>query len=64
MRKPGKLEYAAKVIALCLRPVVISLIGLAALSRKSVVRQLSRVDAPRLLGRPSDEWAPHEAFAR
>ena len=34
MRKLGKLEQAAKVIALCLPPVVMSLIGLAALSRK------------------------------
>jgi hypothetical protein len=34
IRKLGKLEHAAKVIALCLPPVVMSLIGLAALSRK------------------------------
>jgi hypothetical protein len=34
MRKIGKLEHAAKVVALCVRPVVMSLIGLAALSRK------------------------------
>jgi hypothetical protein len=33
-RKLGTLEQAAKVIALCLPPVVMSLIGLAALSRK------------------------------
>jgi hypothetical protein len=33
MRKLGKLEHAAKV-ALCLPPVVTSLIGLAALSRQ------------------------------
>jgi hypothetical protein len=30
----GKLEHATKVNALCLPPVVISLVGLAALSRK------------------------------
>ena len=34
MPKLGKLEQAAKVIALCLPGVVMSLIGLAALSRK------------------------------
>jgi hypothetical protein len=34
MRKLGKSEHAAKVIALCLPPVVMSLIGLATLSRK------------------------------
>jgi hypothetical protein len=34
MRKIGNLEHAAKVVALCLPPVVMSLIGLAALSRK------------------------------
>lgn len=34
MRRLGTLEQAAKVIALCLPPVVMSLIGLAALSRK------------------------------
>ena len=34
MQKVGKLEHAAKVIALCLPPVIMSLIGLAALSRK------------------------------
>jgi hypothetical protein len=34
MRKLGNLEHAAKVIALCLPPVVMSLIGLAALLRK------------------------------
>ena len=34
MRKLGTLQHAAKVIALCLPPVVMSLIGLAALSRK------------------------------
>ena len=37
MRKLGKLEHAAKVVALCLPPVVMSLIGLAALSRKKGV---------------------------
>ena len=30
----GKLEHATKVNAFCLPPVVISLVGLAALSRK------------------------------
>jgi hypothetical protein len=34
MRKIGKLEHATKVVALCPPPVVMSLIGLAALSRK------------------------------
>ena len=34
MRKIGKLEHAAKVVALCPPPVVMSLIGLAALSCK------------------------------
>jgi hypothetical protein len=34
MRKLGKLEHAAKVIALCLPRVVMSLIGSAALSKK------------------------------
>jgi hypothetical protein len=33
-RQAGKLAHAAKVIALCLPPVVMSLIGLAAQSRK------------------------------
>jgi hypothetical protein len=33
MRNIGKLEHATKVVALCLPPVVMSLIGLAALSR-------------------------------
>jgi hypothetical protein len=64
MRKLGKLEHAAKVIALCLPPVVTSLIGLAALSRKkrggAVVA--GRRSAP---ARPAeDESAPHEAFPR
>jgi hypothetical protein len=34
MQKIEKLAHAAKVIALCLPPVVMSLVGLAALSRK------------------------------
>jgi hypothetical protein len=34
MPKISKLEQAAKVIALCLPPVVMSVIGLAAMSRK------------------------------
>jgi hypothetical protein len=34
IRKFGTLQHAAKVIALCLPPVVMPLIGLAALSRK------------------------------
>ena len=34
MQKIDKLAHAAKIIALCLPPVVMSLIGLAALSRK------------------------------
>ena len=34
MQKPDKIALAAKVIALCLPPVVMSLIGLAAMSRK------------------------------
>ena len=33
-QKIDKLAHAAKVLALCLPPVVMSLIGLAALSRK------------------------------
>ena len=33
MQKIGKVGHAAKVIALCLPPAVMSLIGLAALSR-------------------------------
>jgi hypothetical protein len=40
MRKLGKSEHAAKVMALCLPPVVMSLIGLAALSRKKGLRWL------------------------
>ena len=34
MQKIDKFAHAAKVVALCLPPVVMSLIGLAALSRK------------------------------
>jgi hypothetical protein len=34
MQKIGKLEHATKVVALCVPPVVMSLIGLQALSRK------------------------------
>jgi hypothetical protein len=34
MQKIGEVAHAAKVIALCLPPVVMSLIGLAGLSRK------------------------------
>jgi hypothetical protein len=34
MQKIDRLAHAAKVVALCLPPVVMSLIGLAALSRK------------------------------
>jgi hypothetical protein len=34
MQKIDKLAHAAKVIALCLPPVVMSLIGLAAMSRR------------------------------
>jgi hypothetical protein len=34
MQKFGKLGHAVKVIGLCLPPVITSLIGLAALSRK------------------------------
>jgi hypothetical protein len=34
MQKFDKFAHAAKVVALCLPPVVMSLIGLAALSRK------------------------------
>jgi hypothetical protein len=34
LEKISKLAHAAKVVALCLPPVVMSLIGLAALSRK------------------------------
>jgi hypothetical protein len=34
MRKTDPFAHAAKVVALCLPPVIMSLIGLAALSRK------------------------------
>ena len=34
MQKIDKVTHAAKVVALCLPPVMMSLIGLAALSRK------------------------------
>jgi hypothetical protein len=34
MQKIDTLAHAAKVVALCLPPVIMSLIGLAALSRK------------------------------
>ena len=34
MQKIDKFAHAAKVVALCLPPVVMSLIGLAALSRR------------------------------
>jgi hypothetical protein len=34
MRKISKLEHAMKVVALCLPPVVVSLMGLATLPRK------------------------------
>lgn len=34
MRKIDQFAHAAKIVALCLPPVVMSLIGLAALSRK------------------------------
>ncbi len=34
MQRLGKLGHAVKVIGLCLPPVIMSLIGLAALSRK------------------------------
>jgi hypothetical protein len=34
IRKISKLEHATKVIALCLPPMLMSLIGLATLSRK------------------------------
>jgi hypothetical protein len=34
MQKIDKFAHAAKVVAMCLPPVVMSLIGLAALSRK------------------------------
>lgn len=36
MQKIDKFAQAAKVVALCLPPVVMSLIGLAALSRKKL----------------------------
>lgn len=35
MQKIDKFAHAAKVVALCLPPVAMSLIGLAAMSRKS-----------------------------
>lgn len=35
MQKIDKVAHAAKVVALCLPPVAMSLIGLAAMSRKS-----------------------------
>jgi hypothetical protein len=63
MRKLGKLEQAAKVIALCLPPVVMSSIGLAVLSRKKGAA-VSWVNGWRLLGLPRGEPAPDEAFAR
>jgi hypothetical protein len=63
MQKIGKFAHAAKVIALCLPPVVMSLIGLAALSRKKGAAVV-RVNCRRLHGLPRDEPAPHEAFAR
>jgi hypothetical protein len=62
MRKTGKLGHGAKVVALCLPPVVMSLIGLAALSRKKGGAPV--VAGKRLLALRSDESAPHEAFAR
>jgi len=36
MQKIDKFAHAAKVVALCLPPVLMSLIGLAALSRKKI----------------------------
>ena len=62
--KLGKVEHAAKVIALCLSPVIMSLIGLAALSRKKggAAAVAGRRSAP--AGPPSDETMPYEAFAR
>ncbi len=50
MPKLGKLEQAAKVIALCLLPVVMSLIGLVALSRKKGAAVAGQRSAP---ARPS-----------
>jgi hypothetical protein len=52
MQKINKFAHAAKVAALCLPPVVMSLIGLAALSRRKDVpapagkRQAASAEAP------------------
>ena len=59
MRKLGTLQHAAKIIALCLPPVVMSLIGLAALSRKrgglAVPAGKRPVPAPHLALRSGNE---------
>ncbi len=64
MRKIGTLEHVTKVVALCLPPIVMSLIGLAALSRKTGRAAVVAGRPPRLLGLPGNELAPDEAFAR
>ena len=56
MQKTDKIAHAAKVIALCLPPVVMSLIGLAAMSRK-------RGGAILAAGKPSAP-APHTAHLK
>src|SRR5512134_3330602 len=58
MQEIDKLAHAAKVVALCLPPVVMSLIRLAALSRrKGGATAAGRRPAPR--GRSAGSSAPH-----
>jgi len=56
MRKIAKRAHAAKVVALCLPPVILSLFGLAALSRKQggvVPTATRRTATPRRTSRTS-----------
>jgi hypothetical protein len=46
MQKIHKLAHAAKVVALCLPPVIMSLIGLAALQRQKGGRIVARNKPP------------------
>ena len=52
MQKIDKVAHAAKVVALCLPPVAMSLIGLAAMSRKSKKGAVAALADKRLASAP------------
>ena len=64
MQKIDKLAHAAKVVALCLPPVVMSLIGLAASSRKKGSAAVTAGTRPAATPDAVQSWRRHPRHRR